>query len=86
MDNLSIRAVEEKFHKGLPKEAGAILITEVDGNLPEEIDYQICKIEEKFFENGASEFVKANNEQEAADLWFARKTQVLALPFMEVKN
>lgn len=73
MDNLSIRAVEEKFHKGLPKEAGAILITEVDGNLPEEIDYQICKIEEKFFENGASEFVKANNEQEAADLWFARK-------------
>ena len=70
LDNLSIRAVEEKFHKGLPKEAGAILITEVDGNLPEEID---CKIEEKFFENGASEFVKANNEQEAADLWFARK-------------
>lgn len=48
LDNLSIRAVEEKFHKGLPKEAGAILITEVDGNLPEEIDYQICKIEEKF--------------------------------------
>lgn len=86
LDNLSIRAVEEKFHKGLPKEAGAILITEVDGNLPEEIDYQICKIEEKFFENGASEFVKANNEQEAADLWLLAKTQVLALPFMEVKN
>lgn len=73
LDNLSIRAVEEKFHKGLPKEAGAILITEVDGNLPEEIVYQINKIEEKFLENGASKFIKANNEQEAADLWFARK-------------
>ncbi len=73
LDNLSIRAVEEKFHKGLPKEAGAILITEVDGNLQEEIDYQIKKVEEKFLENGASEFIKANNEQEAADLWFARK-------------
>lgn len=73
LDNLSIRAVEEKFHKGLPKEAGAILITEVDGNLPEEITYQINKIEEKFLENGASQFIKANNEQEAADLWFARK-------------
>ncbi|MBD5166040.1 glycolate oxidase subunit GlcD [Helicobacter sp.] len=73
LDNLSIRAVEEKFHKGLPKEAGAILITEVDGNLPEEITYQIDKIEEKFLENGASQFIKANNEQEAADLWFARK-------------
>lgn len=73
LDNLSIRAVEEKFHKGLPKEAGAILITEVDGNLPEEITYQINKIEEKFLENGASQFVRASNEQEAADLWFARK-------------
>ncbi|TLD88655.1 glycolate oxidase subunit GlcD [Helicobacter sp. MIT 05-5294] len=73
LDNLSIRAVEEKFHKGLPKDAGAILITEVDGNLPEEITYQIQKVEEKFLENGASQFIKANNEQEAADLWFARK-------------
>ncbi|WDL74592.1 glycolate oxidase subunit GlcD [Helicobacter winghamensis] len=73
LDNLSIRAVEEKFNKGLPKDAGAILITEVDGNLPEEITYQINKIEEKFSENGAVNFIKANNEEEAADLWFARK-------------
>ncbi len=73
LDNLSIRAVEEKFHKGLPKDAGAILITEVDGNLPEEIVYQINKVEEKFYENGATDFIKANNDQEAADLWFARK-------------
>ena len=73
LDNLSIRAVEEKFNKGLPKDAGAILITEVDGNLPEEITYQINKIEDKFCENGAVNFIKANNEEEAADLWFARK-------------
>lgn len=73
LDNLSIRAVEEKFHKGLPIQAGAILITEVDGNLPEEIDFQISKIKEKFYENGASNFIQANNEQEAANLWFARK-------------
>ena len=33
LDNLSIRAVEEKFKKGLPMEAGAILITQVDGAL-----------------------------------------------------
>lgn len=73
LDNLSIRAVEEKFNKGLPKDAGAILITEVDGNLSEEIAYQLNKVEEKFRENGAVDFIKAHNEQEAADLWFARK-------------
>lgn len=73
LDNLSIRAVEEKFKKGLPKDAGAILITEVDGNLQEEIDYQISKIEEKFYENGANNFIKANSKEEAQDLWFARK-------------
>lgn len=73
LDNLSIRAVEEKFKKGLPKDAGAILITEVDGNLEEEIMHQMQKIEEKFYENGATSFVKAKDEQEAADLWFARK-------------
>ena len=73
LDNLSIRAVESKFHKGLPVDAGAILITEVDGNLQEDIDYQIKKIEEKFYENGAINFIKANNNKEAENLWFARK-------------
>lgn len=73
LDNLSIRAVEEKFHKGLPVEAGAILITEVDGDLQEQIDYQIKKVEEKFRENGASEFILARDSAHAADLWFARK-------------
>ncbi|MGM0533796.1 MAG: FAD-binding protein, partial [Campylobacterota bacterium] len=29
LDRLSIQAVEEKFHKGLPQDAGAILITDV---------------------------------------------------------
>jgi glycolate oxidase len=73
LDNLSIRAVEEKFHKGLPVDAGAILITDVDGNLPEEIDYQMDVIEKVFLENGCSEFKKARNDEEAADLWFARR-------------
>ncbi|RAX57446.1 glycolate oxidase subunit GlcD [Helicobacter monodelphidis] len=73
LDNLSIRAVEERFHKGLPKNAGAILITDVDGNLPEEIDYAINKIQEKFYENGCTEFKKATTDSEIADLWFARR-------------
>lgn len=73
LDNLSIRAVEGKYKKGLPLEAGAILITEVDGNLDEEIEYQLSKIEEKFKENRCVEFKIAKDEKEAADLWFARR-------------
>ena len=70
LDNLSIRAVEEKFHKGLPIQAGAIVITVVDGNLPQEIDFQMLKIKEKLYENGASDFIQAITEQAAAHLWF----------------
>ena len=73
LDNLSIRAVEEKFHKGLPTDAGAILITDVDGNLPEEIEYQLSMIERVFKENGCSGFKIAKDKKESAELWFARK-------------
>ena len=73
LDNLSIRAVEEKFKKGLPVDAGAILITDVDGNLDVEIDYQLDIIEKVFKENGCSKFQVAKDEKEASELWFARK-------------
>lgn len=73
LDNLTIRAVECKFNKGLPIEAGAILITEVDGNLEEEIQYQLKLIESRFMENGCLEFKIAKDSKEGQDLWFARK-------------
>jgi len=73
LDNLTIRAVEEKFHKGLPTEAGAILIADVDGNLDIEIENQLKILEAKFKENGCSNFKIAKDDQEAADLWFARR-------------
>jgi glycolate oxidase len=73
LDNLSIRAVEEKFKKGLPVEAGAILIADVDGKLDVEIENQLTILEKKFKENGCSEFKIAKDAKESADLWFARK-------------
>lgn len=73
LDNLSIRAVEEKFKKGLPLEAGAILITQVDGALEAEIAYQLGGIEQVFKQNGCTEFKVAENETQEADLWFARR-------------
>ena len=73
LDNLSIKAVEQKFNKGLPVNAGAILITDVDGNLQEQIEQDLSVIERVFKENGASEFITAKNETESANLWFARR-------------
>ena len=73
LDNLTIRAVEQTFHKGLPIDAGALLVTDVDGNLEDDLDYQLSEIERVFKENGCSNFVIAKDEKEAADLWFARR-------------
>lgn len=73
LDNLSIRAVEEKFHKGLPVDAGAILIADVDGNVIESIEADLAVLKENFLKAGASEFKIAKDESEAADIWFARR-------------
>jgi len=73
LDNLSIRAVEEKFHKGLPVDAGAILICDVDGDLEIELDTQLEKIKKGFSENGCIEFIVAKDKNESNDLWFARR-------------
>jgi glycolate oxidase len=73
LDNMTIRAVEQKFSKGLPIEAGAILVTDVDGNSEADIDEQLGIIEAKFKENGCSEFKIARDKTESANLWFARR-------------
>ena len=73
LDNLSIRAVEERFHKGLPIDAGAILITQVDGDLQEQLDFQLEVISARFKENGCVDFRIAKDDTEAQNLWFARR-------------
>ncbi len=73
LDSLTIKAVEEKFKKGLPTDAGALLVTDVDGNLEIDLDMQLKEIEKIFKENGCSDFKIAKDEKEATDLWFARR-------------
>ncbi|WP_300702678.1 FAD-linked oxidase C-terminal domain-containing protein [uncultured Campylobacter sp.] len=73
LDNLSIRAVESKFKKGLPVEAGAILIADVDGNVEHSLDDDLKMLELCFKEAGVKEFKIAKDEKEAADIWFARR-------------
>ncbi len=79
LDNLTIRAVEQTFNKSLPVDAGALLVTDVDGNLEEDLNFQLAQIEKVFRENGCEEFVIAKDEKEAADLWFARRNASPAL-------
>lgn len=73
LDALCIAAVEEKFHKGLPKGAGAILICETDGNLEAMLLEELALIKEIFVQNGASDFRIAESEEERAGIWFARR-------------
>jgi len=79
LDNLTIRAVEQTFNKGLPVDAGALLVTDVDGNLEDDLNYQLETIERVFKENGCQEFKIAKDEAEAADIWFARRNASPAL-------
>lgn len=73
LDNLSINAVEQKFAKGLPRDAGAILIADVDGNIEQSLNADLAVLEKAFTECGAREFRVAKDEAEAADIWFARR-------------
>ena len=79
LDNLTIRAVEQTFHKGLPVDAGALLVTDVDGNLEDDLNFQLDVIQKVFMENGCKEFRIAKDDAEAKDLWFARRNASPAL-------
>ena len=53
--------------------AGAILIGDVDGNLEDEVIFQLDTLKESFLENGSTDFIIAENEEEGNKLWFARR-------------
>jgi glycolate oxidase len=78
MDNAAIRCAEASMKAGLPVDAEAILIIEVDGTAAETAriaDHAalVCR------ESGAREIVIANTPQEAEILWQARKAVSPAL-------
>lgn len=72
MDRLILRAVEEAFHLGLPLDAGAVLIIEIDG-LEAGFDELGRRIEEVCQGVGVRSFATARDEAERQSLWMARK-------------
>ena len=73
LDKLVIEALIDKLGVDLPKNAGAVLVGDVDGNVSDEIDFQLKTLETSFQENGATEFRVAKDDDEAKKLWYARK-------------
>ncbi len=73
LDALVIKALIEKLGVDLPTDAGAVLVGDVDGNVPEEVAFQLETLEASFKENGATQFKIAQDDEEAKELWYARK-------------
>jgi len=73
LDSLVVQAVKEKLGIALPEEAGALLIGDIDGNVEEEVAFQLKTLEKSFKENGGIGFVVAQNGPERDKLWYARR-------------
>jgi glycolate oxidase len=72
MDRVIVRAVEDAFHVGLPLDAGAVLLIEIDG-LAASFDELERRIAAVCREAGMRSFRTARDEAERQGLWKARK-------------
>jgi glycolate oxidase subunit GlcD len=73
MDAACTKAVEEFVGAGLPLDAEAVLLVEVDG-LPSGVDAAVATVREVGQANGARRVRVAGDEAERAALWKARKS------------
>ncbi len=73
LDALVIKALKEKLNVDLPEHAGAVLVGDVDGNLEDEVKFQLQTLEESFKQNGGTDFIVARDDEHANELWYARR-------------
>lgn len=73
MDNATIRAVDEYLHAGLPIEAEAVLLIEVDGAKPA-VEAQYSSLCAVLHRCGAAEVQVATTPEEVDRLWSARRS------------
>jgi glycolate oxidase len=79
MDNLSINAVEDVVNSGCyPRDAGAILLVEVDGRRVE-VEQDAARVEELCHQCGARSLRSAEDPQERLKLWKGRKAAFAAM-------
>jgi glycolate oxidase len=78
MDRLTIQALQRAGHKGLPSEAQAVLLVELEG-MAEGLTEQVAAVQGLLLECGASEIRAAQTADERDRLWKARKGALGAL-------
>ncbi len=78
MDNFTIRAVEDFSKAGLPVDAAALLLIEVDGH-PAQVEEDAEKVESLCRKLGASDIQVAQNAEERDKVWEARRSALSAL-------
>ena len=78
LDNFTIRTVEDYAKAGLPVDAKALLLIEVDGH-PAQVAEEAAKVEEICRKFGAGRIQVAGSEAEKNKIWEARRTALSAL-------
>lgn len=78
LDHATINYVEEDTHIGLPKDADALLLIEVDGH-PGQVADEAEIVEKVLKECGATDIHVAKNEEEKAKIWAGRRNALPAL-------
>ncbi|MBM3258321.1 MAG: FAD-binding protein [Candidatus Sericytochromatia bacterium] len=78
VDSQVVAAVEDAFAAGLPREAAALLLIELDGT-PPEVAAEACLLEKMLVEAGADPVQVAQDPAARERLWLARKKAVAAL-------
>jgi glycolate oxidase len=78
MDNFTIRAVEDFSHAGLPVDAAALLLIEVDGH-PVQVEEDAEKVESLCRQMGAMSIRVAQDAAERDKVWEARRAALSAL-------
>ena len=78
MDNMTIRTVEDFAHVGLPLDAEALLLIEVDG-MAEEVVVREAQAVVKVVAENNGELRVANSDAERDKLWAARRAALPAL-------
>jgi glycolate oxidase subunit GlcD len=72
IDQLILQAIEDAFHFGFPRDAGAVLIIELDG-FEAGLDRDAERVREICKKNNAREVRLAATPEDRARLWIARK-------------
>ncbi|WP_424950678.1 FAD-binding oxidoreductase [Deinococcus sp.] len=78
MDRACVNAIEDYLHVGLPREAGAVLLVDTDGDDLQTVQAEL-ELVERACEASGGEVRRAATDAEAAALWQARRSVSPAL-------